>query len=68
MTDPDPVPPAPAGKPKSRAWFVVLAWITIVGFAAFVALITIGVACIPQLRKAKQGRVEIPETRRMDVA
>lgn len=63
MTDPvvpepaaPPAPPAPAAapKPKSRAWFVVLAWITLVLFGVFVAGITAVTAAIPQIRK--QGR------------
>jgi len=59
----DPVAPAPAApavpaaapKPKSRAWFVVLAWITLVLFGIFVAGITAVTAAIPQIRKG-QGR------------
>lgn len=39
-------------KPKSRTWFVILAWITMVLFTAFVAWITILSMRIPQLRDA----------------
>ncbi len=54
----DPVVPAPAApeaapKPKSRTWFVVLAWITLVLFGIFVAGITAVTASIPQIRKAQ---------------
>ena len=46
--------PASGEKPRNRRWFVVLAWVTLVLFAAFVAWIAIGVASIPRLRKARQ--------------
>ncbi len=45
-------PPA-AGSPRDRRWFVVLAWITLVAFAAFVALMTAGVFSIPRIRRAR---------------
>lgn len=43
-------------KPKSRRWFVVLAWITLVGFALFVGGVT-GVACrVGEIQKARDRR------------
>ena len=42
MTDAPPTPEPE--KPKSRRWFVVLAWVTLVGFALFVGGVT-AVAC-----------------------
>ena len=47
--------PSPEPRPKSRAWFVVLSWITLVLFGIFVAGITIVTATIPQIRKAKES-------------
>ena len=54
---PAPVPAAaPAGPPrKSRAWFVVLAWITLVAFGIFVAGITAVTAAIPQIKRARES-------------
>jgi hypothetical protein len=56
---PPALPPAvlapPAPKPKSRTWFVVLAWITLVIFGIFVAGITIVTASIPQIKKAREA-------------
>jgi heme/copper-type cytochrome/quinol oxidase subunit 2 len=40
--------------PRNRFWFVVLAWVTLVLFAAFVALIMISVVSVPKFRKARQ--------------
>ena len=38
-------PPSPEPEsPRSRRWFVVLAWVTLIGFALFVGGVT-GVAC-----------------------
>jgi hypothetical protein len=45
--------PAPE-TPRNRFWFVVLAWVTLVLFAAFAALITVSVVSVPRLRKARQ--------------
>jgi hypothetical protein len=52
MTD---VAPSQEPKPKSRGWFVVLAWITLVLFGIFVAGITIVTATIPQIKKAREA-------------
>jgi hypothetical protein len=47
---------APEEKPKSRRWFVVLAWITLIGFALFVGGVT-GVACnVGAIHKARTSR------------
>jgi len=49
-------PAAPeAPKPRSRTWFVVLAWITLVLFGIFVAGITAVTAAIPQIKKAREA-------------
>ena len=42
-----------AEKPKNRTWFVVLAWITMILFGAFVAWITILAVMIPELREGR---------------
>lgn len=62
---PEPVPapitaPAPAAvtvppPPKSRRWFVVLAWVTLIAFCLFVAGITVVTAALPQIRKAREA-------------
>ena len=52
---PPPPPPPAASKPKSRTWFVVLAWITLVIFGIFVAGITIVTASIPQIKKMRDA-------------
>jgi uncharacterized membrane protein YgdD (TMEM256/DUF423 family) len=50
-------PPAPAtpSSPKSRRWFVVLAVVTLIGFALFVGAITVLALRIPELKKARYG-------------
>ena len=56
MTDAPPpaVPPPPA--PRSRRWFVVLAWVTLIGFALFVGGVT-GVACgLGPIQKYRENR------------
>lgn len=58
MSEPVAVPPPPSepAKEKSRTWFVVLAWITLVGFALFVGGVT-AVACgLPAIQKQREGR------------
>ena len=52
---PPPPPPAPVAKPKSRRWFVVLAWITLVAFGLFIAGITAVTAALPQIKKAREA-------------
>lgn len=39
-------------KPKSRGWFVVLSWITLILFGIFVAAITLCAIFVPELREA----------------
>jgi len=41
--------------PKNRRWFVVLAIVTLIGFALFVAAITVLAIRIPELKKARFG-------------
>jgi hypothetical protein len=56
MTDaPPPAAPSPPA-PRSRRWFVVLAWVTLVGFALFVGGVT-GVACgLGPIQKYREHR------------
>lgn len=46
---------APPEAVRNRRWFLVLVWVTLTLFAAFVAVIVIGVASIPRLRRARRG-------------
>lgn len=55
VAPPPAAPPPPAEKPKSRTWFVVLAWITLVIFGIFVAGITTVTAMIPQIKKMREA-------------
>lgn len=48
--------PEPA--PRDRRWFILLAIVTLVGFAIFVGAITICAMRIPQLKKARYGLME----------
>lgn len=50
-----PVPAPETPKPKSRTWFVVLTWITLILFGVFTAGITIVTATIPQIKKAREA-------------
>lgn len=52
---PAPADPAP---PKSRRWFVVLAVVTLIGFALFVGAITVLAIKIPELKRARLGVLE----------
>jgi hypothetical protein len=45
--------PEPAA--KNRRWFVILAVVTLIGFAVFVGGITILSLRIPELKKARYG-------------
>ena len=45
--------PQPAG--KGRRWFVVLAIVTLIGFALFVGTITVCAVRIPELKRARYG-------------
>lgn len=51
MTDsPDALPE----KPRSRRWYVVLTWITLIGFGLFVAFVTVGAIAIPKIRQERR--------------
>lgn len=53
-------PPSPSPVPeKSRRWFVILAVVTLIGFALFVGAITVLSLKIPELKKARYGVLEI---------
>ena len=45
----------PAEAARSRRWFVIVAIITLVGFAFFVGAITVLALRIPELKKPKYG-------------
>jgi hypothetical protein len=47
--------PSPEEAPKGRRWFVILAIVTLVGFALFVGVITVCAVRIPELKKPKYG-------------
>ena len=49
----------PAEPSKGRHWFVVLAIITLVGFALFVGTITVCAVRIPELKKPKYGSLQV---------
>jgi hypothetical protein len=49
--------PEPAA--KNRRWFVILAVVTLIGFAIFVGAITILSLRIPELKKARYGVLEV---------
>ena len=46
---------SPEEAPQGRRWFVILAIVTLVGFALFVGVITVCAVRIPELRKPKYG-------------
>lgn len=48
----------PAESSRGRRWFVVLAIITLVGFALFVGTITVCAVRIPELKKPKYGLLQ----------
>jgi hypothetical protein len=51
-------PPPPAPPVKSRRWFVILAVVTLIGFALFVGAITVCAVRIPELKKSRYGVLE----------
>ena len=51
-------PPASEGPAKGRRWFVILAIVTLVGFALFVGVITVCALRIPELKRARYGVLE----------
>ena len=50
---------AAAGPARGRRWFVILAIITLVGFALFVGGITVLAMRIPELKRPKYGVLEL---------
>jgi len=44
---------SPEEAPKGRRWFVILATVTLIGFALFVGVITVCAVRIPEIRKPK---------------
>jgi len=54
------LPPSGASEaPKNRRWFVILAIITLIGFAIFAGAIVILTMKIPELKKAQYGVLEV---------
>ena len=51
-------PEAPSGPGKGRRWFVILAIVTLIGFALFVGVITVCALRIPELKRARYGLLE----------
>ena len=47
-----------AEDPKKRRWFVILAIITLIGFALFTGVITVCAVRIPELKKPRFGMVD----------
>jgi hypothetical protein len=43
-------------KPRSRRWFVILSWVTLVGFALFVGGVTVVACRVGDIHKAREGR------------
>jgi hypothetical protein len=58
MNEIPPIPPAPERR-QDRRWFVVLAAVTLIGFALFVAAITALALRIPELKRSKFGVLQI---------
>ena len=54
--------PEPAA--KNRRWFVVLAVVTLIGFAIFVGAITVLTIRIPELKKSRYGVLEVGSSER----
>jgi len=54
--------PEPAA--KNRRWFVILAVVTLIGFAIFVGAITILALRIPELKKSRYGLLEVGSSER----
>jgi hypothetical protein len=51
-------PSGPAAS-RSRRWFVILAVVTLIGFALFVGAITVLAIKIPELKRGKVGVLEV---------
>ena len=54
----DPSKDEQVGEVRSRRWFVILAIITLIGFALFTGAITVLAVRIPELKKPRFGMVE----------
>ena len=54
--------PEPAA--KNRRWFVILAVVTLIGFAIFVGAITVLALKIPELKKSRYGLLEVGSSER----
>lgn len=52
---PPSTPPSPTAE-RSRGWFVVLAWVVLVGFALFVGGVTAAACGLPAIQKHREGR------------
>ena len=48
-----PPPPAAPEPSRRRGWFVVLAWVTLVGFGVFVAAVTVLSFALPAIARAR---------------
>ena len=53
----DPSKDEQAGEARRRRWFVILAILTLIGFALFTAAITVFAVRIPELKKPRYGVV-----------
>jgi hypothetical protein len=59
MSEPAVPPPTPSSslpEERSRGWFVVLAWVVLVGFALFVGGVTAAACGLPAIQKQREGR------------
>jgi len=52
-------PPSGPAAPRNRRWFVVLAVVTLIGFALFVGAITVLAIKIPELKRGRVGVMEV---------
>ena len=49
---------------RNRRWFVILAVVTLIGFAIFVGAITVWALRIPELKKSRYGLLEVGSSER----
>ena len=49
-----------AGEARRRRWFVILAIVTLIGFALFTGVITVCAVRIPELKKPRFGMTDRP--------
>ena len=54
----EPAKDEPVGEVRSRRWFVILAIITLIGFALFTGAITVLAVRIPELKKPRLGVID----------